>query len=198
MQDYMTVNFSKNLIKIKVNKMHFYTKILILTVTLLLGAGCSMFETAPELNTGMVNSLPVKNLTQQGDNAFSGGQPSQVDFSIMKDGGIQHVVNLRPSSEADWNEKEVVDTLGMSYHQLEIAGVDDINVANARQLGALINGFDNEAYFIHCASGNRVGALIAINEALVNGKDIEQAIEIGKQWGLTKLEPQVRAVITSQ
>lgn len=198
MQDYMTVNFSKNLIKIKVNKMHFYTKILILTVTLLLGTGCSMFETAPELNAGMVNSLPIKNLTQQGDNAFSGGQPSQVDFSIMKDGGIQHVVNLRPSSEADWNEKEVVDTLGMSYHQLEIAGVDDINVANARQLGALINGFDNEAYFIHCASGNRVGALIAINEALVNGKDIEQAIEIGKQWGLTKLEPQVRAVITSQ
>jgi protein tyrosine phosphatase (PTP) superfamily phosphohydrolase (DUF442 family) len=198
MQDYMTVNFSKNLIKIKVNKMHSYTKILILTVTLLLGTGCSMFETAPELNAGMVNSLPIKNLTQQGDNAFSGGQPSQVDFSIMKDGGIQHVVNLRPSSEADWNEKEVVDTLGMSYHQLEIAGVDDINVANARQLGALIKGFDNEAYFIHCASGNRVGALIAINEALVNGKDIEQAIEMGKQWGLTKLEPQVRAVITSQ
>jgi protein tyrosine phosphatase (PTP) superfamily phosphohydrolase (DUF442 family) len=178
--------------------MNFYIKILLTTITLLITAGCSMFETPPELNAGMVNSLPVKSLTQQGDNAFSGGQPSQIDFSIMKDGGIQHVVNLRPSNEKDWNENEIVEALGMSYHQLEVAGADDINVANARQLGALIKGFDNEAYFVHCASGNRVGALIAINEALANGKDAEQAIKIGKQWGLTTLEPKVRAVLQNQ
>jgi protein tyrosine phosphatase (PTP) superfamily phosphohydrolase (DUF442 family) len=178
--------------------MNFYKNILLISVTLLLSSGCSMFETSPELNAGMVNSLPVKNLTQQGDNAFSGGQPSQVDFSIMKDGGIQHVVNLRPNSENTWNENEVVEALGMSYYQLEVAGADDINVANARQLGELIKGFDNEAYFVHCASGNRVGALMAINEALANGKDTEQAIKIGKQWGLTTLEPKVRAALQNQ
>jgi protein tyrosine phosphatase (PTP) superfamily phosphohydrolase (DUF442 family) len=116
----------------------------------------------------------------------------------MKDGGIQHVVNLRPSAENDWNESEIVAAFGMSYHQIEVAGPDDINVANAQQLGALINGFGNEPYFVHCASGYRVGALIAINEALANGKDAEQSIKIGKQWGLTKLEPKVRTVLQSQ
>jgi protein tyrosine phosphatase (PTP) superfamily phosphohydrolase (DUF442 family) len=178
--------------------MNIFVKFFSIVSISLLSAGCSFFETPTELNAGMVNSLPIKNLVQPADNAFSGGQPSEVDFSIMKDGGIQHVVNLRPSAENDWNESEIVAAFGMSYHQIEVAGPDDINVANAQQLGALIKGFGNEPYFVHCASGNRVGALIAINEALANGKDAEQSIKIGKQWGLTKLEPKVRTVLQSQ
>jgi protein tyrosine phosphatase (PTP) superfamily phosphohydrolase (DUF442 family) len=178
--------------------MNVYAKFFSIVMISLLGVGCSFFETPTELNVGMVNSLPIKNLVQAGDNAFTGGQPSQVDLAIMKDGGIQHVVNLRPSSEKDWNEGEVVEGLGMSYHQLEVAGADDLSVANAQQLGALINGFGSEPYFVHCASGNRVGALIAINEAIANSKDADQAVEIGKQWGLTSLESTVRTVLQSQ
>jgi protein tyrosine phosphatase (PTP) superfamily phosphohydrolase (DUF442 family) len=164
----------------------------------LLSAGCSFFEPPTELNAGMVNSLPIKNLVQSADNAFSGGQPSQVDLSIMKDGGIQHVVNLRPSSEQDWNEGEIVEALGMSYHQVDVAGADDLSLANAQKFGTLINSFGSEPYFVHCASGNRVGALIAINEAIANGKDIEEAIEIGKQWGLKGLAHKVRSVFQNQ
>ena len=178
--------------------MNFYAKFFSIVTISLLSAGCSFFETPTELNAGMVNSLPIKNLVQSGDNAFSGGQPSEVDFSIMKDGGVQHVVNLRPSSEQDWSEGEVVEALGMSYHQIEIAGADDLSVANAQKLGALINGFGSEPYFVHCASGNRVGALIAINEAIANGKNVEEAVEIGRQWGLTGLEPKVRSVLQKQ
>lgn len=178
--------------------MNVYAKFFSIVTISLLSAGCSFFETPTELNAGMVNSLPIKNLVQSGDNAFSGGQPSEVDFSIMKDGGVQHVVNLRPSSEQDWSEGEVVEALGMSYHQIEIAGADDLSVANAQKLGALINGFGSEPYFVHCASGNRVGALIAINEAIANGKNVEEAIEIGRQWGLTGLEPKVRSVLQKQ
>jgi protein tyrosine phosphatase (PTP) superfamily phosphohydrolase (DUF442 family) len=171
-------------------------KAVLVICAVMMFAACGLHP--DKMDVGIINSLPVKNLTQQEDSAFSGGQPSKIDFSIMKDGGIQHVVNLRPSAESDWNESEVVAALGMSYHQIEVAGPDDINVANAQQLGALIKGFGNEPYFVHCASGNRVGALIAINEALANGKDAEQSIEIGKQWGLTKLESKVRAVLQSQ
>jgi protein tyrosine phosphatase (PTP) superfamily phosphohydrolase (DUF442 family) len=178
--------------------MNVYVKFFSIVTISLLSAGCSFFETPTELNAGMVNSLPIKNLVQSTDNAFSGGQPSQVNLSIMKDGGIQHVVNLRPSSEQDWNEGVVVEALGMSYHQIEIAGADDLSVANAQKLGALINGFGSEPYFVHCASGNRVGALIAINEAIANGKNVEEAVEIGRQWGLTGLEPKVRSVLQKQ
>ena len=178
--------------------MNVYVKFFSIVTISLLSAGCSFFETPIELNAGMVNSLPIKNLVQSGDNAFSGGQPSRVDFAIMKDGGVQHVVNLRPSSEQGWNEGEVVEALGMSYHQIEVAGADDLSLANAQKLGALINGFGSEPYFIHCASGNRVGALIAINEAMANGKNIEEAVEIGREWGLTGLEPKVRSVLQNQ
>ena len=178
--------------------MNVYAKFFSIVTISLFVTGCSFFETPTELNAGMVNSLPIKNLVQSADNAFSGGQASQVDLSIMRDGGIQHVVNLRPSSEQDWNEGEAVEALGMSYHQIDVAGADDLSLANAQKLGALINGFGSEPYFVHCASGNRVGALIAINEVIANGKDVEEAIEIGKQWGLTMLEPKVRSVLQNQ
>lgn len=45
---------------------------------------------------------------------------------------------------------------------------------------------------IHCGSGNRVGAMLALIESL-DGADDEQAIAAGKEGGLTRLEDVVRA-----
>ena len=49
------------------------------------------------------------------------------------DRSIQHVLNLHPSSEKDSNESEVVEALGMSYHQFEVAAADNLSVADAQQ-----------------------------------------------------------------
>jgi protein tyrosine phosphatase (PTP) superfamily phosphohydrolase (DUF442 family) len=49
----------------------------------------------------------------------------------------------------------------------------------------------DEPVLLHCASGNRVGALIALGTRL-KGAETEAAIAKGKQWGLTGLEPIVR------
>ena len=48
---------------------------------------------------------------------------------------------------------------------------------------------------VHCASGNRVGALIALQHGLESG-DVDAAIAEGKRWGLTRLEPVVRNALT--
>ena len=44
---------------------------------------------------------------------------------------------------------------------------------------------------IHCASSNRVGALLALRESLRGASD-EEALEFGKQAGMTRLEPLVK------
>jgi hypothetical protein len=45
---------------------------------------------------------------------------------------------------------------------------------------------------VHCASSNRVGAMIALRAALVDGASADAALAEGRRWGLKSLEPQVR------
>jgi hypothetical protein len=44
---------------------------------------------------------------------------------------------------------------------------------------------------MHCGSGNRVGAVLALRQSL-NGASDEESIQYGKDAGLTRLEDVVR------
>jgi hypothetical protein len=46
---------------------------------------------------------------------------------------------------------------------------------------------------VHCASSNRVGAMAALRAAWIDGRPTEEALQIGRAWGLKSLEPTVRA-----
>ena len=78
----------------------------------------------------------------------------------------------------------------MDYIALPIAGVDDITPANAAALHALLKERDGEV-LLHCASGNRVGALLALAAVQVDGASPEAALTLGRAAGLKSLEPVV-------
>src|SRR5699024_12708494 len=59
---------------------------------------------------------------------------------------------------------------------------------NARKLDTLLDEHAAMPTLVHCASGNRVGALMALRAAWVQGKSKEEALAIGRRWGLTKAE----------
>ncbi|MFM9745549.1 hypothetical protein ACKI2C_49195, partial [Streptomyces brasiliscabiei] len=90
----------------------------------------------------------------------------------------------------DWDEKALVNSLNMNYVALPITGVKDNNVENARLLTQFLAQKRGEAVLVHCASSNRVGALMAI-AAYESGQDVEASIGEGKNWGLKSLEPVV-------
>lgn len=46
-----------------------------------------------------------------------------------------------------------------------------------------------------CASGNRVGVLLAARAFWFDGASPDQALTLGKQAGLTRLEPVVRSLL---
>jgi hypothetical protein len=48
---------------------------------------------------------------------------------------------------------------------------------------------------VHCASGNRVGALLALRANRLEGASPEDALELGLDAGLTRLEPAVREAL---
>ena len=123
---------------------------------------------------------------------LTGGQPAASDWAALKAQGVTTIVNLRPRAEmADHGEAAEVAAAGMAYVELPIVGADDISPDNARRLWTLLK-LSPAPVLVHCASGNRVGALLALGAARSGGMPAEAALEFGRSAGLSGLEPVVR------
>ena len=121
----------------------------------------------------------------------TGGQPTAEDLERLKAEGIRTVIDLRaPGEERGYDQAAEVRRLGMDYIALPIAGKDDITPANAAALHALLEERDGQV-LLHCASGNRVGALLALAAVQVDGASPEEALALGRAAGLKSLEPVV-------
>ena len=135
---------------------------------------------------------PASQWHQPRPGLFTGGQPAPADWAGLKARGVTMVVNLRPDAEmAGRNEAAEVAAAGMAYIGIPVGGADAVNADNARRLWTLLKAGDSPV-FVHCASGNRAGALLAIGAAHSGGMSPEAALEFGRAAGLASLEPVVR------
>ena len=127
-----------------------------------------------------------------------GGQPSINNIRAAQQSGYKTVINLRPKGEfTAWDEATFVRQLGMNYVLIPINDVGDLTPENAHKLDQALSATGGKPAIVHCASGNRVGALFALRARKL-GSDIETAVEIGKSAGLTGLEPVVRQLLEKQ
>jgi len=125
---------------------------------------------------------------------YAGGQPDESQLQALAAQGVTTVIDLRGADEdRGYAEAARVQALGLRYVSLPIAGAADITPANARALQQVLDASDGPV-LLHCASGNRVGALLAL-QAHARGLDEEAAIAEGRSAGLGSLEPTVRAQI---
>lgn len=145
-----------------------------------------------------LEQLALPNLKIPRDGVYSCGQPSPEQLSGLKDAGVRTIVDLRAPGENDWDERAVVEALGMSYHQIPIGGPADINEENARRLSEIMEDEAAAPILIHCGSGNRVGALYALKKFHCDECEGEEAVEAGREAGLTQLEPFVRQCLNCQ
>lgn len=128
--------------------------------------------------------------TQPQPGLHTGGQPSQDDLARLKSEGVRTVIDLRGAQEdRGYDEAAEARRLGLAYIALPIAGKDDVTPANAKALGELLKAQDGDV-LLHCASGNRVGALLAL-DAVARGVPREDALELGRKAGMKSLEPVV-------
>ncbi|SVB34819.1 uncharacterized protein METZ01_LOCUS187673 [marine metagenome] len=124
------------------------------------------------------------------DGITSLGQPSAAGLADLARAGNVAVIDLRgPDEERGLEERAAVEELGMEYVSLPITGTTNISYENAARLRQIIGEF-NQPVAIHCASGNRVGALLALG-AKLNGAEDGVALSIGRDNGLTSLESTV-------
>ncbi|MEY4932324.1 MAG: hypothetical protein RLZZ403_644 [Pseudomonadota bacterium] len=120
----------------------------------------------------------------------SAGQPTSEQFSAAATEGFKTVIDLRPASEDHGlDEKATVEKLGMRYVTLPVNGAKDVTYANAAALDKLLAEAKGPV-LLHCGSGNRAGALLALR-AKLKGADDETALALGVASGVTGLQPTV-------
>jgi uncharacterized protein (TIGR01244 family) len=167
------------------------TTLRLLILCLTCGALLACIGTAPDTQS----FGEVTNLQAPVEEVFSSGQPTEAQFRRMAASGVKHVINLRPATEQpDFNEGELIRSLGMSYHNIPVSGAIDVTGENAATLDDLLNTLEGPV-LVHCASGNRVGALRAVTAA-ENGASVDQALTEGARWGLTGMTPAVREILS--
>lgn len=135
----------------------------------------------------------LRNLSQPEPGIYAAGAVSPADVDALSRAGIRHVINLRPASETPgFDEAAAMQEAGIDYLALPIAGAGDLDLANVRKLDAALKAQAGEPSLLHCASSNRVGALMALRAGWIQGLPADEAIEIGRRWGLASLEDEVR------
>jgi uncharacterized protein (TIGR01244 family) len=131
------------------------------------------------------------------DGLLSGGQPTPSQIEAASEGGFRTVINLRTDREPgfEW-EREAVEKAGMRYVQIPVAGADGLSRENVERIDAALDDALAEGpVLLHCGSGNRIGAVLALREAWLGGKKPEEALSYGLSSGLTRLEGKVREIL---
>lgn len=158
--------------------------LLILSAALSL-SGCATQAPAVEL-PGIANAVsPAPGI-------LSAGRLAPADIQRVRDAGVRQIIDLTPDAETpDFDESEAVRAAGLAYANLPLSGPADLTLENVQNFDALLRAAKRPV-LVHCASGNRVGAMAALRAAWVDDHPTEEAIRIGKAWGLKGLEAEVR------
>jgi len=138
----------------------------------------------------VIDRVQVVEDLRPNDGITSSGQPDTRAFSIVAESGYVAVIDMRGSNEnRGLDEKAVVEELGLEYIEFPLVGGEAISFENAQKLDKLLADLDGPV-LLHCGSGNRVGAILALRHSL-QGADDAAALEFGRDAGMTSLEPLV-------
>jgi uncharacterized protein (TIGR01244 family) len=126
---------------------------------------------------------------------LTSGQPDPEAWPRLAADGVRAVINLRPDAELDGRDVAAeVAASGLDYLQIPVAGAGDVTTDKATALWHAMRAVDGPV-LVHCASGNRVGALMALAAAEHDGMAPEDALAFGRAAGLTSLEPRGRELL---
>lgn len=141
--------------------------------------------------------LDIPNACTPACGLCTGGRPRPEHLQEAARRGVRTVINLCPPAEAvDFDEATLVAGLGMHYVNIPVSGPADLTLKNAQALAAaLAEAGPGHPVLLHCGSGNRVGALLALKARSIDLLPPVQALELGRRAGLAALEPVVRQLI---
>lgn len=142
----------------------------------------------------MTHSIP--NLLHPSTHILVAGKLDADSIIQAKAEGVAHIIDLLPDTEhAGFDEAAASKVLGIRYSNLPIFGAADLTRENITAFDRLLDDPAQPVTLVHCASGNRVGALFALRAGWLQKLPFSQALQIGRNHGLTKLEPVVAQLL---
>jgi protein tyrosine phosphatase (PTP) superfamily phosphohydrolase (DUF442 family) len=116
-----------------------------------------------------------------------GGATTPEAVPAIKEMGYKSIINLRLPSEAGANvegEAAAAKNAGINFYSIPFSGQSP-DPAVADKFLATITAPGNEPAYIHCAAGNRAGAMWMIKRLVVDRWDTEKAFTEATALGLT-------------
>lgn len=105
--------------------------------------------------------------------------------------GVELVINLQPNEELSFDEAAAVERANMHYEHVPINGATELKQLKILAFDNVLRQYHNKKIAMHCGSGNRVGAAIALRAGWLRGRKMDTAMARGRSHGLTKLEQEV-------
>ena len=127
---------------------------------------------------------------------LTGGLPAgEPQLQALAGAGVRTLIDLRSDPEVPPGTRSAAQEAGIAYERVPVSGDTDLNLGSARALDSLLDDPTRYPVAIVCASGNRVGALLAVRAFWLDGSKAEPALALGRAAGLTRLEPSVRLLL---
>jgi protein tyrosine/serine phosphatase len=106
------------------------------------------------------SNIKISNFGQMDERFYRGARPKQKDFQVLKDIGIQTVIDLTDNTP---QEKGYVEALGMTYVNIAIPDKTDPTDEQIGQFLKLVNDPATGKFYVHCAGGrHRTGVMGAV------------------------------------
>ena len=142
-------------------------------------------------------SAGIESPKQVSEKLWVMGTPSDEQLAEFANNGGDVVINLLSQKEMTESEEAAVVTRnGMAYYHVPVNGADGVTLENARMVDRILLENSDKTVLVHCASSNRVGALMALRAGWLDGMPVEKALEVGREHGMTSLEDKVKTMLS--
>ena len=125
------------------------------------------------------------------DNTIVCGALDDDKVAALAKAGVEVIINLQPNDELSFDESAAVERAGMYYEHLPINGAAELKQLKILAFDNILRQHHGKKTAVHCGTGNRVGAAIALRAGWLRGRKMETAMERGRSHGLTKLAEEV-------
>ena len=125
------------------------------------------------------------------ENTIVCGALDEEKVAALAAAGVELVFNLQPDDELNFDEQAAVKRAGMDYEQLPISGAADLKQLKILAFDNILRQHHGKKIAMHCGSGNRAGAAVALRAGWLRGRKMDTAMERGRSHGLTKLAEEV-------
>ena len=132
----------------------------------------------------------------------TGGKPSAQQLMAAKQSGVRSVISLLPASETQAEAAEA-QRLGLRFTSIPVLDAGALNQENAQRLAAAMDAPGAKPLLLHCETGDRAGALLALRAYFVDHASSEAALALGQSAGMTSstrklVETQLQAAGATQ